>query len=303
AMDNSGTLTSAQDPQSQRSRVFVGNLNTAQMSRNELEQRFCRYGTVLGISVHKGFGFVQFAEEWSARAAVQGEDGQVYHGMRIDANIASEPKMRRGTSGGSMSGQPAIKRARQDLTSSTTPSVPSLNSSSSGSMMARKASNLVSLVKPSNPVPEVQPEKRPTLNDPTVKDLLVCGNCKELLPSLEKLSAHKQAGCRLRLVCRCLQTGEPVSMDCSYCGAGFASAWELLVHCRDEHDLLLFGSPSTASSAAAPPVAAAVAASTGGSGSAAASSAAALAPSVNSTTVVAAAAVSGNAAKSETNGQ
>ncbi|KAL3311784.1 hypothetical protein Ciccas_009632 [Cichlidogyrus casuarinus] len=88
-------VTNRQDPVSLRSRIFVGNLNTVKMPRTEVEQVFAQYGTMLGVSLHKGYGFVQYSNEYSARAACQGEDNKIYYGMPLDVTIASEPKNRK----------------------------------------------------------------------------------------------------------------------------------------------------------------------------------------------------------------
>lgn len=76
-------ITNRTDPNSMKSRVFVGNLNTVQMSKTELEGIFAKYGAVIGISVHKGYAFIQYANEASARAAVLGEDSKTYYNMLL----------------------------------------------------------------------------------------------------------------------------------------------------------------------------------------------------------------------------
>ncbi|CAH8584090.1 unnamed protein product [Heterobilharzia americana] len=88
-------ITNRTDPNSLKSRVFVGNLNTVHMSKTELESIFSKYGAVVGISVHKGYAFIQYASETNARAAVIGEDSKTYYNMALDVTIASEPKNRK----------------------------------------------------------------------------------------------------------------------------------------------------------------------------------------------------------------
>nr|CAX73213.1 putative RNA-binding protein Raly [Schistosoma japonicum] len=99
-------ITNRTDPNSLKSRVFVGNLNTVHMSKTELESIFSKYGAVVGISVHKGYAFIQYANETNARAAVIGEDSKTYYNMVLDVTIASEPKNR--------------KRGRSNVSSSLT---------------------------------------------------------------------------------------------------------------------------------------------------------------------------------------
>ncbi|OON14088.1 hypothetical protein X801_10125, partial [Opisthorchis viverrini] len=88
-------ITNRTDPNSLKSRVFVGNLNTVHMTKTELESIFSKYGAIIGISVHKGYAFIQYGNETSARAAVAGEDAKIYYSMALDVTIASEPKNRK----------------------------------------------------------------------------------------------------------------------------------------------------------------------------------------------------------------
>ena len=47
-MSKVGNQTNSQDPQAVNSRVFVGNLNTFQCSKAEVERMFQRYGRIAG---------------------------------------------------------------------------------------------------------------------------------------------------------------------------------------------------------------------------------------------------------------
>ncbi|KAF8564013.1 hypothetical protein P879_10822 [Paragonimus westermani] len=95
AMIGVSNITNRTDPNSLKSRVFVGNLNTVHMMKPELESIFSKYGAIIGISVHKGYAFIQYANETSARSAVVGEDCKVYYNMALDVTVASEPKNRK----------------------------------------------------------------------------------------------------------------------------------------------------------------------------------------------------------------
>lgn len=72
------------------SRVFVGNLAAEKVTRQEVEQLFSEYGKVLGVSLHKSYGFVQFAEEECAKSSVKGLNGHSLHDLRLELNIATE---------------------------------------------------------------------------------------------------------------------------------------------------------------------------------------------------------------------
>ncbi|XP_038573398.1 heterogeneous nuclear ribonucleoprotein C-like isoform X1 [Micropterus salmoides] len=88
-------VTNKTDPRSLNSRVFIGNLNTLLVTKGDVEAIFSKYGKIVGCSVHKGYAFVQFANERNARAAVNGEDGRMIVGQVLDINLAGEPKPHR----------------------------------------------------------------------------------------------------------------------------------------------------------------------------------------------------------------
>uniref|UniRef100_A0A3P8ZG31 RRM domain-containing protein n=1 Tax=Esox lucius TaxID=8010 RepID=A0A3P8ZG31_ESOLU len=104
-------VTNKTDPRSLNSRVFIGNLNTLLVTKADVEAIFSKYGKIVGCSVHKGFAFVQFANERCARAAVGGEDGRMIVGQVLDINLAGEPKPHRSKT---------TKRSAGDMYSSPT---------------------------------------------------------------------------------------------------------------------------------------------------------------------------------------
>ena len=77
------SVTNSSDPTSKNSRLFVGNLNTIALSKEAIEGIFSRYGVVVGISMHKGYAFVQYAHPDEARRAGANEDGKHYAGQAI----------------------------------------------------------------------------------------------------------------------------------------------------------------------------------------------------------------------------
>ncbi|CAL8366165.1 unnamed protein product [Boreogadus saida] len=88
-------VTNKNDPRSINSRVFIGNLNTLLVTKADVEAIFAKYGKIVGCSVHKGFAFVQYANERNARQAVGSEDGRMIVGQVLDINLAGEPKPHR----------------------------------------------------------------------------------------------------------------------------------------------------------------------------------------------------------------
>ncbi|XP_076601197.1 heterogeneous nuclear ribonucleoproteins C1/C2 isoform X3 [Chaetodon auriga] len=91
----SSNVTNRTDPRSLNSRVFIGNLNTLLVTKADVEAIFSKYGKIVGCSVHKGYAFVQYANERNARSAVNGEDGRMIVGQVLDINLAGEPKPHR----------------------------------------------------------------------------------------------------------------------------------------------------------------------------------------------------------------
>uniref|UniRef100_A0A3B5MD98 RRM domain-containing protein n=1 Tax=Xiphophorus couchianus TaxID=32473 RepID=A0A3B5MD98_9TELE len=81
-------VTNKNDPRSLNSRVFIGNLNTAVVTKADIEAIFAKYGKIVGCSVHKGYAFVQYASERNARAAVAGENSRVIAGQSLGKNIS-----------------------------------------------------------------------------------------------------------------------------------------------------------------------------------------------------------------------
>ncbi|KAG7211887.1 hypothetical protein KM043_011098 [Ampulex compressa] len=88
------------DPATVSSRIFVGHLQTDDMTKHELEEHFSKYGTVVGSLINRGFGFVQFEEEQSAQKAIQNEDGAMFKGRRIDVRPAKKDNQSAGGGGG-----------------------------------------------------------------------------------------------------------------------------------------------------------------------------------------------------------
>ena len=88
------------DPATVSSRIFVGHLQTDDMTKHELEEHFAKYGTVVGSAINRGFGFVQFEDEQAAQKSIQNEDGAMFKGRRIDVRPAKKDNQAGGGGGG-----------------------------------------------------------------------------------------------------------------------------------------------------------------------------------------------------------
>merc|ERR1712063_139401 len=71
-------------------RIFVGNLpkGADSPSNSELEEVFSRYGHIVSVSVKDGFAFVEFENEDDMNKAIDGEDGQNFHGLNMRVQVS-----------------------------------------------------------------------------------------------------------------------------------------------------------------------------------------------------------------------
>lgn len=60
---------------------------TKQIDRQSVEGRFSKYGTILGVSLHKDYGYVQFETGEIARKAAMEENKQEFFGSRMGRHL------------------------------------------------------------------------------------------------------------------------------------------------------------------------------------------------------------------------
>ncbi len=88
-------------------KLYVGNLSF-DTTDQELEAIFAEHGEVVSATVvtdrytnkSRGFGFVEFADEESAKKAQEAVNGQDVGGRALRVDEAKEPRESRGGSGG-----------------------------------------------------------------------------------------------------------------------------------------------------------------------------------------------------------
>ena len=74
-------------------KIFVGNV-AAEADQPELREHFKGYGVITNVHVLKGFAFITFKSEDDAMAAIQGENGVMFMGKKIDVKPATrKPKV------------------------------------------------------------------------------------------------------------------------------------------------------------------------------------------------------------------
>ncbi|KAL1501716.1 hypothetical protein ABEB36_006996 [Hypothenemus hampei] len=254
-MSKVGNQTNSQDPQAVNSRVFVGNLNTFQCSKTDVERMFQRYGRLAGISMHKGYAFVQFTNPFDARSACLGEDGRTVLSQILDVNMVAEPKPHQ------------TGRKRQNV------------AKTGNDWDYYYDSYYASTAFPMGPTRIVPPLKRqrlmttnsrnsknnqlqktiavPPLDQLKVysnQDILICGNCREMFSDLHDLLEHKKTYCKLRFTCKCEISKTKSTLDehttaallCVQCKDAFQNAWDLMVHAQAAHMVNIYelGVPS-----------------------------------------------------------
>ncbi|CAM1154393.1 HNRNPC (predicted) [Pycnogonum litorale] len=77
------------DPKLKKCRVFVSNVGSENCKILDLKLRFEKYGEIRGISIHRGFAFVQFGKESSAEQAIKEENRTMFKGRKIDVKTAA----------------------------------------------------------------------------------------------------------------------------------------------------------------------------------------------------------------------
>ncbi|CAM1308395.1 HNRNPC (predicted) [Pycnogonum litorale] len=250
-------LTNSTDPHAINSRVFVGNLNTFIVTKDDVERLFKRYGRIVAISMHKGYAFVQFSNTIEARNSVVGEDGRMIANQILDVNMVSEPKPHQtGRKRHCLLAAaapptdwdlfyegypiprivPPIKRSRIDFLTTVRLQRPKIKG-----IKNAKHQSIVN----ANPI-----------QTQSCQDTLICGSCRESFSDIQKMIEHKKIPCRLRACCKCQEdvnvnndTSSEKSSDnlpyysCYVCKEKFASSLEIIEHAHNSHDIKIVDIP------------------------------------------------------------
>jgi len=253
-----GNQTSSNDPQAVNSRVFVGNLNTFQVVKIDVEKIFQKYGRIAGISMHKGYAFVQFTSPFDARSACLGEDGKTL-GQVLDVNMVSEPKAHVTKSkavkrqkekgevdggqqmlGGGGGGQPLLAAYYMSGL------VPGHTAITTAKRPRVEEGDIIETENADSDMVMDEEIDIGALKSYSAPDILICGNCRLCFDSISSLLTHKRHYCKLRFTCKCeddqLEQLDdiPGVLQCSSCGQDFSDPWDLMEHVQDVHTLNIY---------------------------------------------------------------
>lgn len=79
------------DPATAQCRIYIGNIKEG-TTPPDITAHFTKHGQVLGVILNRGFGFLQFAKETSAAAAIQKENGATFQGRKLNIRAALKDK-------------------------------------------------------------------------------------------------------------------------------------------------------------------------------------------------------------------
>lgn len=244
--------TNSKDPIAMDSRLFVGNLNTIALSKQAVEGIFQRYGMLLGVSMHKGYAFVQYNHPDEARRAGACEDGKVYAGQAIDINIVSQPKARntlKRSAGGKAGNDADSKKAKKELSPLMKTGIGSrtfLTLASTGNSKRAVSSAVKKAIANINKKKAAAAAAKGEEEEYEWADVLICGTCKMQFTSLQVLVDHKENPCKLRVSSQIMNeagdadNNEPSCLLCANCDAEFSSGWALCKHYEEEHKMKIY---------------------------------------------------------------
>lgn len=75
------------DPTTAHSRIYIGNIAETVVAEN-LEQKFKVHGKILGLVLQRGFGFIQYQNEFQAKQAIEAEHGSAFYGRKLNVKQA-----------------------------------------------------------------------------------------------------------------------------------------------------------------------------------------------------------------------
>jgi len=206
--------TSDKDPNSQRSRVFIGNLNTFLVGKEQLDDVYGRFGTIQAVSVHKGYAFVQFESEAEARSAISYTDGTSFGGRVVDVNLVCEPKNKGGAG-------PQKKRTFDQMAGEQSSDAYGQQAVYGQAYSTNGGAGRQIVT--------------------SCEDTLVCGNCQCVFKKWEDFREHRREPCQQKIDLK--PEGEPEILYCFICADTHPDGWQLLQHLSKSHNMTVYEAP------------------------------------------------------------
>ncbi|CCH46332.1 Nuclear polyadenylated RNA-binding protein 3 [Wickerhamomyces ciferrii] len=91
-VDNEAKYSTSRHTPAPNSRLFVGNLPSNSISKQDLFRLFSRYGTILQISLKGSYGFIQFTDAQAVEKAIEVESQLPLNGKDLMLQIAKNSK-------------------------------------------------------------------------------------------------------------------------------------------------------------------------------------------------------------------
>uniref|UniRef100_A0AC35TSR9 RRM domain-containing protein n=1 Tax=Rhabditophanes sp. KR3021 TaxID=114890 RepID=A0AC35TSR9_9BILA len=222
--------TSSKDPVLMRARVFVGSLNTVSVKREDLIGLFSPYGKLLGVTLFKGFAFVQFSSPTEADLAVAQTNGYLWYNQILDVKLA-------------------IKNMKQSTRNTPDSTIVATNQES----VAFKRASLTPSETSEDTVPDIKRRRIESINeenqvaaalestspmqnnffDHGMSDTLICGKCRFVTSQYTAFRDHRKLPCQVPLK-------KAAKVQCNTCYSIFCSDSDLLNHLSIEHNMSLY---------------------------------------------------------------
>jgi len=210
------TNTNNKDPTMVKSRVFVGNLNTFRIDRNDVINLFQDYGTILAVNLCKGYAFIQFSNPIEAEMCVKSMKGYKWEGSELDIKLAfTDPPKNK-------------KNQKNENNDNKHPEQSSsVNTKSIFESNRRYAA-------------QYEPVEVENHYEGSKEDVLICGECRFRTNNIDAFVRHKKKECSMILK----TPKEPEAIQCFTCDDLFPTSWNLLRHMVTRHNLNLYRDPN-----------------------------------------------------------
>ena len=214
--------TSSREPHMIRARVFVGNINTNIINREEIIRLFGTYGTLLGVTLFKGYAFIQYSNANEADFAVSTLNGYSWNGSVLDVKLAiagmkthnassSSNGVKRGADGWGSGG--TVKKERTD--DSMASSISNQNERNRQAAASDTTANA-------------------SLYDTGMPDTMICGGCRFVTSDFEQFREHRKAPCSSTV-----KEEEKKPWQCSMCEEVCSTGGALIEHANERHNIRL----------------------------------------------------------------